>query len=369
VRAALCWLSFASSPCGHLFMVEEEREAIVFTQTFDYKVHYTLSAYRSACGGTWIALRDIPFHWVRGSNCAPTFTYSEFDPCTGNTATHEDAFTWPADNGYLPSLPGQRAFNDYVNGQLWHSFTQVVDPPAVERVDTSTSSGRWPDNYNATWSEGSDVEVRLFTGGKALRQGQGLFDLSASLAYAHSLDTAVSSWCASSYMGLFLWLDYPPAAVPSEDIALGGLGKLGSDGHLWTVQPDGIEVVITPQVSSCRSASALAASPTVATGTRGSQLAAQKYKLITTANGTDLEETTPEFCVGQRVDLVSSWVPDLPAGTTSKFGWLVGPSYANKIEPAHDGISPVYTVDYSLEANAAVSLWWYVLRKYSNVFN
>jgi hypothetical protein len=111
-----------------------------------------------------------------------------------------------------------------------------------------------------------------------LRPGQGLFDLSASLTYVDCLDTAVSDWCANTYWGLFLWPDYPPVAVPSQDITLGGLGPLGPDGHLWTVQPDGIEVVITPQVTSCRSASASAASPDVATGTTGDVPSQQKHR-------------------------------------------------------------------------------------------
>jgi hypothetical protein len=297
-------------------LLEQEREPIVFTQVFDYKVLYTFST------GSRIALRDIPFHWVRGSGCAPSFTYSEFNLDTGNTATHEDAFTWPADNGYLPSLPGQRAFNDYVNGVLWHSFTQVVNPPAVERVDISTSWGRWPDNCHAYWRESSGVEVRLFTGGKALRKGQGLFDLSAGLAYADCLDTAVSSWCASSYDGLFLWLDYPPVAVPSEEIALGALGNLGSDGHLWTVQQDGVEVIITPQVSSFRSASALPTSAcgpftNVTSGARGDLPQEQKYVLVSTCVADyPTNKTRLTIGVGEEVDF--SFNPPPPASAVWK---------------------------------------------------
>ena len=348
---------------------------MVFTQVCDFTVHYTLSANGSACGGTWTAVRDIPFHWVRESACASTFTYTEFDPCTGNTATHEDALTWPADHGYLPSLPGQRAFNDYVNGQLWHSFTEGQDPPAVERVDISTSSESWPDDYNANWSESSDVDVRLFTGGKALRQSQGLFDLSAGLDYADCLDTTVSDWCANTYWGLFLWLDDPPVAVPSEDIALGGLGNLGPDGHLWTVQSDNIEVIITPHVTSCRSASALAASPVVATGIRGGPPGQQKYHpyitLSTATTNANLDTDTPEVCVGQQVTLTLS---GLPAYQEQVGHWILPQKYVNEpwqlkqwvVPPLGNGYWDYYgSVNYRINTDLLTNLTtqcWYVNR-------
>ena len=341
-------------------LLEQEREPIVFTQVFDYKVLYTFST------GSRIALRDIPFHWVRGSGCAPSFTYSEFNLDTGNTATHEDAFTWPADNGYLPSLPGQRAFNDYVNGVLWHSFTQVVNPPAVERVDISTSWGRWPDNCHAYWRESSGVEVRLFTGGKALRKGQGLFDLSAGLAYADCLDTAVSSWCASSYDGLFLWLDYPPVAVPSEEIALGALGNLGSDGHLWTVQQDGIEVIITPQVSSCRSASALPISAcgpftNVTTGARGDKPGQQKYKLRIYFGDQDIRDTNVTALVGQMITLSCGLVPNEGSPPITNVLWTVPSTALSNFFVSADGLQtngyPVLLTDQQKTSNTVRFCW------------
>ena len=84
---------------------------------------------------------------------------------------------------------------------------------------------------------------------------------------------------------------------------------LGPDGHLWTVQPDGIEVVITPQVTSCRSASALAASPVVATGTRGGLPPEQEYKLHIYSGGADITDTNVAALVGQMLSLSCGLVP------------------------------------------------------------
>jgi hypothetical protein len=342
-------------------LLEEEREPVVFTQTCDYTVHYTLSANRPACEGTWTAERDIPFHWVRESACAATFTYTEFDPCTGNTAKHEDALTWPADHGYLPSLPGQRAYNDYLNGQLWHSFTEGQDPPPVERVDISTSSGSWPSNYNASWSESSDVEIRLFTGGKASRQHQGLFDLSASLAYANNLDTAVSDWCANTYWGLFLWLGSPPVAVPSTNITLGALGPLGSDGHLWTVQPDNKEVIITPRVSSCTSDSALAASPIVADGTRGDKPGEQKYKLRIYSGNQDITDTNVTALVGQMITLSCALVPSEGSPPITNVLWTIPSTALSNFFVSADGMQtngyPVLLTDQQKTSNTVRFCW------------
>ena len=340
-------------------LLEEERDPLVFTQIFDYTVNYTLSAYRSACGTNWTAVRDIPFKWVRGQGCTPTFTYSEFNPCTEDTSTHEDALTWPADNGYLPSLPGQRGFNDYINDQLWHSFTLALGPPLVEWFENSTSSGNWPSNYNATWSQSNDREIRLFTGGKALRQGQGLFDLSASLNYVDCLDTAVSSWCASSYWDEFLWMDSPPVAVPSTNITLGALGPLGPDGHLWTVQPDGIEVVITPQVSSCRSASALASSPIVATGTRGGPPADQKYKLRIYFGSEDVTDTNVDGVVGLGIGLSCSLV-SMPGGTPppiTNYLWTIPGTAVSNFYVAPDMSTGTVVTPFPI-TNATAHFYW-----------
>ncbi len=312
-------------------LLEEDRQPIVFTQTYSFGLGYSLSNYLSECGGGWTATDDAGLQWARGTSGTQTHTYSEFNPCDGDLATEQIVTVWPADNGYVPSLAGQETDSYYLNGVCWDSFTQAVPPPPVEWVEKSTSSGTWPDNYDATWTEASDRAVKLFTGGKALRQSPGLFDLSAGLSYQDCLDSAVSSWCASYEIGEFLWPDYPPVPVPPEDITLGALGPLGSDGHLWTVQPDGIEIDITPQVLSCRSAHALAASPNVATATDGSLPTQQKYEPVITANGITLDPDSvtngADFCVGQGITFAIAGAPPRYLGAEAK--WTLPGTYVN----------------------------------------
>ncbi len=313
-------------------LLEQDRQPVVFTQTFDYNLDYHLFVDWPESTNHWFTTHTA-FPWVRGAESTYTHTHSEYNPSTGNVGTEEIVTTWPADNGYVPSLPGQRVVSVYVNGQLWQTFTQSASAPvaAVETMEKSTSAGTWRENYNTTWSESSDREVRLFTGGKALRRSQGLFDLSAGLTYADCLDWEVLGWGVSYESGNFLWYDDPPVAVPSGDITLGALGPLGSDGHLWTVQPDGIEIIITPQVLSCRSASAASASPNVATATDGSLPAAPKYTpyitLSTATTNANLATITPEVCVGQQVTFTLN---DLPPYQQQVGHWNLPQKYVNE---------------------------------------
>ncbi|MCX6916506.1 MAG: hypothetical protein NT167_26255, partial [Verrucomicrobia bacterium] len=241
-------------------LLEQDRQPVVFTQTFDYNLDYHLFVDWPESTNHWFTTHTA-FPWVRGAESTYTHTHSEYNPSTGNVGTEEIVTTWPADNGYVASLPGQRVVSVYVNGQLWQTFTQSASAPvaAVETMEKSTSAG----------------------------------------------------WGVSYESGNFLWYDDPPVAVPSGDITLGALGPLGTDGHLWTVQPDGIEIIITPQVLSCRSASAASASPNVATATDGSLPSAPKYSLNITANSQDCEPeispATPKFVVGQFVTFSSYW--------------------------------------------------------------
>ena len=157
---------------------------------------------------------------------------------------------WPADSGFLPVLTGTQIIKDYYNGDLTGIYTNTAGTPPVEWMEQSASSGNWPEDFNASWTEASGRAVKLFTGsGKALRQQQTLFDLSAGLTLEQYLDWNVPDWGFWHQAGNFLWTGNPSAGVPSAQIALGALGNLGDDGQLWTVQSAGQELDITPTVA------------------------------------------------------------------------------------------------------------------------
>lgn len=73
----------------------------------------------------------------------------------------------------------------------------------------------------------------------------------------------------------------------TAQITLAGLGRLEEDGHLWTLEPDGAELVITPKVLSTRSAFSAAAFQAVAATSRAASIKGPKpqapdYKLLIT---------------------------------------------------------------------------------------
>ena len=302
-------------------LLEEDRQPIVFTQTFGYELDYTMFTWTSV-ETTGVATCHIKLEWARGAGGTHTEADSWVDFDTGWVLSSRTVTVWPADNGYLPLLPGQQVISHYDNGQLTSSYTNTVPAPTLQWMEKSTSAGKWPENFDVNWSESSDREVRLFTGSNACRQRKGLFDLTASLTRESELDPNVPDWGELYQSGGFLSSAVPPVAVPSEDITLGGLGPLGSDGHLWTVQPDGIEIVITPQVSSCRSAQALAASPNVATATEGSLPQDKKYKLAIYFGGQDVTDTDVAALVGQIITLTCGLVPS-DGPTITNFQWTV----------------------------------------------
>jgi hypothetical protein len=138
--------------------------------------------------------------------------------------------------------------SSYTNGVLLTSSTNTVPPPSVEWMERSTTAGPWPAKVGVSYSESSGRQVKLFTGGEASRQSQGLFDLSAVLIIESELDPLTWSWIDSDKgFEPFLEPADPPVAVPPQQISLGALGNEGSDGNLSTGLASGIETVITPK--------------------------------------------------------------------------------------------------------------------------
>jgi hypothetical protein len=262
-------------------LLEQEREPIVFTQTYGYNLDYSTLIW--TYGETNASdTHHIAVHWERGLGGTNVQTSSWVDFDTGDVTSNLTVTVWPADNGYLPSLCGQQVTYGYLNGDLISTYTNSEDPPNVEWLEESATAGSLPADFAVSYSECSGREVRLFTGGKAARQNQGMFDLTAALTVESELDLNVIDW-VYHYQGFsaFLQPAEPPVAVPSEQISLGGLGNLDADGHLWTLQPDGAEPIITPKVVAPISYS-FHASAAPRTSDKGLQASSQKYKLLVT---------------------------------------------------------------------------------------
>jgi hypothetical protein len=98
---------------------------------------------------------------------------------------------------------------------------------------------------------------------------------------------------------------------------VGTLGNLGNDGHLFTVQSSGNEIVITLTAPS--------------TSYYGALPLAQKYHpyitLSTATTNANLDTDTPEVCVGQQVTLTLS---DLPPYQQQVGHWTLPQKYVNE---------------------------------------
>jgi hypothetical protein len=59
----------------------------------------------------------------------------------------------------------------------------------------------------------------------------------------------------------------------------------------------------------------------------------QEYTLVITANSNNLSSVTPEFCVGQQVNLQAAWSPALPGGTQTNYQWIASLDFVNSALP------------------------------------
>jgi hypothetical protein len=192
-----------------------------------------------------------------------------------------------------------------------------------------------------TWNEPetrqAQATIMLFTGGKGVPGHESLFQLTGSAASAIFAKDPPPTQINLSYE--------PQQPIPVTSIKMGGLGYLGSDGNLFVALLDGVTETVTPTV-------------------QGNQdyifnATATKHLLVLTANSIDLSTTTPEFCVGQQVQMAATWVPPLPDGTQSTYEWVATLDYIDRIVPGSGDASPLYEMDASLETNNTWNLWWY----------
>ena len=122
-------------------LLEQEREPIVFTQTYGYNLDYNAFTWTSI-ETNGFATCDIAFQWERGSGGTYTKTGSWDDFDTGDVTSYSDVTVWPADNGYLPTLRGQQVISQYYNGELTGSYTNTADAPTVEWMEKLAREGK-----------------------------------------------------------------------------------------------------------------------------------------------------------------------------------------------------------------------------------
>jgi hypothetical protein len=299
------------------------RDPISFTKTYAYKLDY--SDVFEAVGDTAYATEIVhsEVQWARGvgGTKLDTVSYVYVDP--PGVWSNQTVTVWPADNGYWPYLPGQQVINDYSNGVLFSSDTKTVGPPSVDWMEQSAASGVWESaGFPVPYSESSSRDTGLFTGGQGARESQGVIDLIAPLTVESELLPYMNEWDFLDGFSPFLQQSSPLVSVPSQLIRVGTLGNLGNDGHLFTVQSSGNEIVIT-----------LTAPPTSYYGALPWVL---KHKPQILANSIPLDpaRVVATNCVGQKIVFQLAFDPSLPDGVlvTNQNQWFLPPKYVNAYE-------------------------------------
>jgi hypothetical protein len=185
-------------------------------------------------------------NWSQGGGGSLSFAWSEGP---GSTVTLDAS--WQADPGYVPSLPGNFHYVDYQNthffadtnitasgSPFFRGYHGLIVPFNSYTHISGSGTYSIPISYSVEpeWSETVQQVVKLFTGGKALRQSKSLFVLNQALYW-------------STGEG-FDWDQYDDFGdVPPKQIVLDALGTLGDDGNLYTAQANGQNVAITPRTT------------------------------------------------------------------------------------------------------------------------
>jgi hypothetical protein len=187
------------------------------------------------------------------------------------------------------------------------------------------------------------TQMKLFTGGMAKEHRQSLIQLQcAGTEYDEPSPYANAGLFSDDFAP---WVGVASHALnPSQ---LQALGKaVGSDGNLWVALPDNSVQELNLNATGVLHYDAWA-TPT-------------KYELTLTANSIDLSQTTPEFCVGQEVNLQATWNPSLPGGTQSSYQWALAMDCLDSwLPPSTTNGSSYPYIDPTLLTNSSANIWWY----------
>jgi hypothetical protein len=119
------------------------------------------------------------------------------------------------------------------------------------------------------------------------------------------------------------------ATIPNNQITVGGK-QLGSDGIAWRMYPDAGTFDVTPKASA----------PLYTFG-----VGQTKFSPYINANGHNLDNETPEFCVGQKVSFGMGWEPSSPSTASSSYIWALAGTFVNRDTPGSGGASDTWDID------------------------
>ena len=196
----------------------------------------------------------------------------------GDNGTLLNTYDWST-NEWPVALPdGEKRSWVYTSQTTGYWETNQAGAPhlALEHCDI-----RWQ-GYQQAGTRTADTEMKLATGGPPGSQQMNLWCITAS-ATAHTNVARING-----------------IIVPPEQIQIGTLGNLDTNGELWVMLPDNDPPVVTPRVD----------------GNDNYTFAvdAHEYRAEIKNNGTILDDTSVNItnCVGQRVNFALRWSPSSP---------------------------------------------------------
>ncbi len=269
------------------------------------------------------------YHWTSSGQDTQETDY----PCAGQTTF--GAANWPDvtsgdGNGCdtIPPDPRLIAFERCeasIQVPNWDTGSYIaVDGPFA---------GSWiRETGHNSYSRSAATSVTFFAGGKEIPHRENLYSFNVT---------------AQEVLNQRALPNFNPdelALISADEIAVGDLGRLGGDYYIHIALPDGATKDVTVS----------APGPFYTFN-----IVPQKHDLRIYANGTDFETRTPEFCVGQRVQLDASWADPAPGMTKTDLKWTVSSDFINKIVPPVEDGCEQYLLDLSLLNNNPTSIWWY----------
>jgi hypothetical protein len=192
------------------------------------------------------------------------------------------------------------------------------------------------DAIDLTYSRSSQTSMTLKTGGKSGITHRNLFRIGASVTEYGRPN------CVSWGNGPEEWDGTPASNINPTQIHI--LGKnVGNDGNLFIVLPDNATLDL--------GASAPGRHYSLGVG-------ATKHKFTVTANGNNLETTSPEFCVGQRVTFSPRWSPSAPPNVANTLAhWHLPDKFVNE-QFQYSPTCTSYRRNDDLLTNQTTSCWY-----------
>jgi hypothetical protein len=211
-------------------------------------------------------------------------------------------------------------YGDWLNWRMGSEKANVQTNYQITFIDTNNA---YELDITYNFSRTAQTKYVLLSGGRAIPGKMILHDITAGAMPDPGVlqDQPMSSdwgiWEQGWDPNLPGWVQAQPLfTYPPTSIQVGGFGYLNADGHLWVVTPYGAGPMdATPHVNGSDSGNMQAAqSGGGGNGNSGGihdifGVSDSASAIFITANGIDIAENTPDFCVGQHIkfDVAGTW--------------------------------------------------------------